>query len=74
MYKVSFGMARWWNEEETRENTRHRFFRDEKKAWDFLDRLNKFPSSLIAWNDLHKRNVINGKITYKQVDTRGEPK
>ena len=68
MYKVSFGKAMGWNEERTKENTRHRFFNNEKKAWDFLDRLNKFTFKdktlrakcnitqrdfkLIAWNDL----------------------
>jgi|8_EtaG_2_1085327.scaffolds.fasta_scaffold57523_4 hypothetical protein len=64
MYKVSFGIARCWNEEETKENTRHRFFNDEKKAWNFLDRLNKFTFKdktlrdfkLIAWNDLEEVN------------------
>tara|TARA_R100000322_G_scaffold155597_1_gene114759 strand:- start:137 stop:337 length:201 start_codon:yes stop_codon:yes gene_type:complete len=62
MYKVSFGMARCWNEEETRKNTRHRFFNNEKKAGDFLDRLNKFTFKdktlkdfkLIAWSEIYK--------------------
>ena len=67
MYQVSFGMARSWNEEETRENTRHRFFSDEKKAWDFLNRIHKFNFKyktlrgfkLIAWTDLEE--ILNDK-------------
>jgi|TARA_R100000482_G_C5116341_1_gene143278 hypothetical protein len=61
-YKVSFGKARCWNEKSTKENTRYRFFDSEKKAWAFIERLNKFSfmdstlkdMPLIAWNDLEK--------------------
>ena len=61
-YKVSFGKARSWNEKSTKENTRYRFFNSEKKAWAFIERLNKFSfmdstlrdMPLIAWNDLEK--------------------
>ena len=60
IWKVSFGKARSWNEEATKENTRYRFFNCEKTAWAFIDRLNKFSFmdatlkniKLIAWNDL----------------------
>ena len=60
IWKVSFGKARSWNEEATKENTRYRFFNCEKTAWAFIDRLNKDQKDkifcgiikLIAWNDL----------------------
>ena len=70
MYKVSFGKVMGWNEERTKENTRNRFFINEKKAWDFLDRLNKFTFKdktlrdfkLIAWNDLKEVEYENENI------------
>ena len=62
IYKVSFGKARSWNEEATKENTRIREFNSEEKAWSFVDRLHKFTfkdatlgdMDLIAWTNLEE--------------------
>ena len=64
IYKVSFGKARFWNEEPTKENTRSRKFNSEEKAWAFIDRLHKFTfkdknlggMELIAWTNLVEVN------------------
>ena len=66
-WKVSFGIARAFDTEESHSNTRKRFFSTKKQAEKYLNRLHKFTFQdptfyefdLIAWTSLTKNRNFN---------------
>ena len=66
-YKVSYGIARAFDTEESHSNTRHKFFSNKKQAEKYLKRLNKFSFQdpifyeldFIAWTSLINNKNFN---------------